>query len=83
MARKGFLSHQLLETEAELTAVWKEADELGLDVGEHADQIRWDKSLGLPADDWMKRVSAIRHRLDRAEGLLHAYNLHLNANRGE
>jgi len=83
MSRRGFLSHQLLEAETELAAAAKQADALGLDLGEHSDDIEWHKTLALPADEWMDRVSAVRHRLDRAEGLLRAYNIHLKAQRGE
>ena len=83
MSVRGFLSHQLLEVEAELVAASKEADLLGLDIGEHADEIHWDKTLASDATEWIKKAAVTRHRLDRVEGLLRAYNLHLNANRGE
>jgi hypothetical protein len=79
MARR-FLAHQLAEVETELAACAKFADRLGLEIGEHSDEIHWDGAAAQPAEGWMKEVRALQWRLDRAEGLLRAYNIFLTAN---
>ena len=77
---RRFLAHQLAEVETELMACGKFADRLGLEIGEHSDEIHWDGAAAMPADAWLKEVRSLQWRLDRAEGLLRAYNLHLTAN---
>ena len=83
MSVRGFLAHQLIEVENELSACAKYVDLLAMEIGEHSDEIHWDKTAALPADAWLKDVRTLRWKMDRAEGLLRAYNLHLDANGGE
>jgi len=83
MSVRGFLSNQLLEAEVELMAVGKVADELGMTIGEHADEIHWDKMLASSPSEWLSKVAELRYRLDRAQGLLNAYEIHRKANGGE
>jgi hypothetical protein len=80
---RGFLAHQLAEVENELASCSFVADRLGLEIGEHSDEIHWDKTAALPAHAWLDEVVACRRKLDRAEGLLRAYNLVLTTNNGE
>lgn len=83
MATRGFLANQLLQAEEELSRAATEAQNLAFDLGEHSDEIHWDKAAALPADKFMEQVNTIRMRVARAEGLLFAYNIHLKAQRGE
>jgi hypothetical protein len=80
---RGFLAHQLVEVEDELASCANFADQLSLEIGEHSDEIHWDKAAALPADAWLKEIRSLQWKLDRAEGLLRAYNLQLAANKGE
>jgi hypothetical protein len=80
---RRFLAHQLSVAETELASAASAADSLGLDVGEHSDQIHWDDAAAEGADVWMQRVSEIRARIDRVEGLLRAYELVRKSNSGE
>jgi hypothetical protein len=74
---RAFLAHQLLEAESELTWVALHADAVGLDVGEHSDEIHWDGAAARPLDEALVTIREMRHRLDRAEGLIRAYGLAL------
>jgi hypothetical protein len=82
MAR-GFLAHQLAEVETELGDAAKVADLLSLNIGDHSDEIHWDKHPGWSADSWIREVGNIQQKLVRAEGLLRAYELARCANLGE
>jgi hypothetical protein len=79
---RGFLAHQLVSVEDELASCSFVADRLGMEIGEHSDEIHWDKATALPADGWLQEVVECRRKLERAEGLLRAYNLQLAANKG-
>lgn len=82
MAR-GFLAHQLAEVETELAGAAKVADLLSLEIGEHSDEIHWDKHAGFAAAEWIDEVTRVQARLARAEGLLRAYELARCARLGE
>ena len=80
---RKFPAHQLANTELELTSAGFQADRLALDIGDHSDEINWDDHEPLSADDWLNEIALIRAKLDRAEGLLRAYELFRKAQRGE
>ncbi|HEY7822331.1 MAG TPA: hypothetical protein VIG24_05840 [Acidimicrobiia bacterium] len=83
MGTRGFLSRQLLEAETELAAAGDTSDKLGFDIGDHADAIHFDDADASGVEDWLNTIRLVKYRLDRAEGLLRAYDLHRKANQGE
>jgi hypothetical protein len=54
-----------------------------LEIGEHSDEIHWQDGKAFPADEWIAEIVTLRNQLDRAEGLLRAYNLVVTAEKGE
>jgi len=73
--RQSFFARQLLEVEAELTAVSKLADEIGMTVGELSDEIHYDGAVPRPVDQAIADVKAVAARVNRAFGMLQAYQL--------
>ena len=80
---RKFPAHQLVETENELTSLAFRAERLGWDIGEHSDELHWDDAVMLDASEWMREIGQLRANLDRAEGLLRAYELVRKAQQGE
>ena len=80
---RRFSSRQLLTVENELHNVAREADSISTKVGEHADNIHFENAKEMSAVEWLEDVVELRERLSHVEGLLRAYNIHVNANRGE
>lgn len=76
-------SQQLIEVERELLAVAVEAESISLDIGDHADELHYDRAPAQPADKWMSDVLRMRINLKRAEGLLRAYQLMQAVDQGE
>ena len=80
---RKFPAHQLAETEIELASLAFNAERLGWDVGEHSDDVHWRDDNPADASEWIKEIEGLRGNLDRAEGLLRAYELFRKANLGE
>ena len=80
---RKFPAHQLSETENELASLAFHADHMSLDIGEFSDRIHWDGDEPIGAQHWIDEVVRLRGKLDRAEGLLRAYELVRKAKIGE
>ena len=80
---RKFPAHQLANTESELASAGFHADRLGFDIGDHSDEIHWDEQKPVSAADWLNEIALIRGKIDRAEGLLRAYELFRKAEQGE
>ncbi|HEY7823469.1 MAG TPA: hypothetical protein VIG24_11565 [Acidimicrobiia bacterium] len=76
---RSFLANQLLEAEVELMWVGKHADALGFDVGDLSDELHFDGAPPRPLVEAIATVRELKLRLDRAEGLIRAYSLALEA----
>jgi len=75
---RNFASRQLIEVETELADLAGVADELGMVIGESADSVHYDGVVPPPSAAWLETVRQLRYKLDRAEGLIRAYDIHVN-----
>ena len=80
---RKFPAHQLAETENELASLAFNAERLGWDIGEHSDDVHWRDENPADASEWIREIQQLRGKLDRAEGLLRAYELVRKAKIGE
>jgi len=76
MARRKFASHQLLLAEDEMVLLTHWADELGMQLGLLSDAIHFDDAAPTSAQDMLEKVEAMRLPLERAAGLIRAYEIH-------
>jgi hypothetical protein len=76
---RKFPAQQLLSVETELDEISTTAANLAMDVGDHSDELHWDAQEMKAADRWIAQAESLRHRLDRVEGLLRAYEMFRNA----
>lgn len=79
---RRFLSHQLIEAELELSKTGRMADELGFELGEMADEIHFDGAAARPAEEALITIRELKRSLERAEGLVRAYQLGYLAEKG-
>lgn len=80
---RAFLANQLLEAEVELMWVGKHADALGFDVGDLSDEIHFDGAAARELPEALVTVRELQLHLARAEGLIRAYGLALEAWKGK
>ena len=77
------MSEQLIQVERELLAVAVEAEKISFEIGDHADEIHYDGADARLGEKWKSDVLRMRLNLQRAEGLLRAYELFRTVNQGE
>lgn len=80
---RNFPAHQLAETENELASLAFNAERLSWDIGEHSDGVHWRDEKPWDASEWIAEIQELRDKLNRAEGLLRAYELFRKARQGE
>lgn len=76
MSRRKFASNQLLLAEDELIVLTRWADEVGMQLGVIADDIHFAGREPVAVDGLIDQVDGMRRALDRAAGLLAAYEIH-------
>jgi len=76
MSGRNFAAHQLLMAEDEMLALSFLADEVGVDLGVLSDSIHWDDAQPPAVDGLLALIEGMRKHVDRAAGLVRAYELH-------
>ena len=76
---RKFPARQLLEAEDEMMALGRLADEVGLHLGEASDAIHFDGEEPPACDVLLQQIVGMQVHLDRAAGLVRAYEIHRRA----
>jgi len=76
MVRRSFAANQLLMAEDEMSLLTRWSDEVGMQLGVLADSIHFDGADPVAVDGLLAQVEAMRITVERAVGLIAAYEIH-------
>lgn len=76
---RKFPARQLLSAEDEMTALQRWIGAVGIKLGEASDAIHWDGAEPPACDGLLDEIVRMQVHLDRAAGLVRAYEIHRRA----